>query len=286
MELIKELIEAAKVSRKSAASVYHRDYERTKNKAYRKYDPRKHKSTEEEEVSDSELDGAEEQVEEGAWDFIKGAAGYAGGQVKQAVGNAVQAGQTQSAMADLTKKIGQLAQALATYDKLKPAQAPQQQAKPQQQQVNPARQRNPQDRQPGKPSDAVPAAFRSTEKPRIRNGEFVFSAYLQQHEGDFISEGAWDFIKGAAGYAGGQVKQAVGNAVQAGQTASNNADYQKAVATSKQLIGEIVGLIRKVGNAKQVLGQIFGQSQLNPQMQQRITKLISQKLQQTSVQQQ
>lgn len=289
MELIKELIEAAKVSRKSAASVYHRDYERTKNKAYRKYDPRKHKSTEEEEVSDSELEGAEEQVEEGAWDFIKGAAGYAGGQVKQAVGNAVQAGQTQSAMADLTKKIGQLAQALATYDKLKPAQAPQQQqqAKPQQQQqVNQARQRNPQDRQPGKPSDAVPAAFRATEKPRIRNGEFVFSAYLQQHDGDFISEGAWDFIKGAAGYAGGQVKQAVGNAVQAGQTASNNADYQKAVTASKQLIGEIVGLIRKVGNAKQVLGQIFSQSQLNPQMQQRITKLISQKLQQTSVQQQ
>ena len=286
MELIKELIEAAKVSRKSAASVYHRDYERTKNKAYRKYDPRKHKSTEEEEVSDAELDGAEDQIEEGAWDFVKGAAGYAGGKVKQAVGNAVQAGQTQSAMADLTKKIGQLAQALATYDKLKPAQAPQQQQAKPRQQVNPARQRNPQNQQPGKPSDAVPAAFRTTEKPRIRNGEFVFSAYLQQHDGDFISEGAWDFIKGAAGYAGGQVKQAVGNAVQAGQTASNTADFQKAVAASKQLIGEIVGLIRKVGNAKQVLGQIFGQSQLNPQMQQRITKLISQKLQQTSVQQQ
>lgn len=162
MELIKELIEAAKVSRKSATSVYHRDYERTKNKAYRKYDPPNHASAEDEEASDLELEGDEVQVE----------------------------------------------------------------------------------------------------------------------------EGAWDFIKGAAGYAGGQVKQAVGNAVQAGQTASNNADYQKAVATSKQLIGEIVGMIRKVGNEKQVLGQIFSQSQLNPQMQQRITKLISQKLQQTSVQQQ
>lgn len=284
MDLIKELVEATKVSRKAAASVYHRDYERTKNKPYRKYDPAEHKkSTEEEEVSDAELDAAEKTVEEGMWDFVKGAAGHVGNSIKQSVGNAVQAGQRSSALGDLTKKIGQLAQALAVIDKLKPAQQPQQQqARP-----APARQRNPQDQRPqGKPSDAVPSAFRTSEKPRIRNGEFVFSSYLQQHEGEFMSEGVWDFVKGMSGHAGNSVKQSVGNAVQAGQTASNNADYQKAVASTKQLLGEIVQLIRKVGNAKQALGQIFSQSQLNPQVQRRITKLISQKLQQTSVQQQ
>ena len=207
MELMQELIEATRVSKKTAAAVYHRDYERTKNKPYRKYDPADHKKSTEEEEESIDVDDdqpvhegakntlsriakrsvgkinkglskiaksqgrddmpndtlrdkqtvnnavkkmssgqAEEavknirhwqknnnRVDEGAWDFIKGAAHHVGNNVKQAVGNAVQAGQTQSAMADLTKKIGQLAQALATYDKLKPAQAPQQQqAKPQQ----------------------------------------------------------------------------------------------------------------------------------------------------------
>jgi hypothetical protein len=47
MELLKEMLtitEAKKVPLKKAArSVYHRDYEKTKNRSYRKYDPRKHK---------------------------------------------------------------------------------------------------------------------------------------------------------------------------------------------------------------------------------------------------
>lgn len=47
MALLKEMMqleEAKKPSLKKAAkSVYHRDYMKTKNKPYRKYDPRKHK---------------------------------------------------------------------------------------------------------------------------------------------------------------------------------------------------------------------------------------------------
>lgn len=45
MQLLKEMLmmEAKKVPLKKAAkSVYHRDYLRTKNKPYRKYDPKKH----------------------------------------------------------------------------------------------------------------------------------------------------------------------------------------------------------------------------------------------------
>ena len=280
MELIQELVEAARVSRKAAASVYHRDYERTKHKSYRKYDPRKHKkATEEEEVSDDELNAAESQVEEGAWDFVKGVAGHVGGKVKQAVGNAVQAGQTASLQGDLAKKIEQLGQVLAVYDKLKSTQQPQQQQP--QQKANPARQRNPQDKQPvGKPSDAVPAAFRATTKPRIRNGEFVFSSFLMQTDGEFISEGVWDFIKGAAGHVGGQAKQAVGNAVQAGQNASNAADYQKAVASAKQLAGDIAAILVKLGNPRQALEQVFSKTTMNPQMQQRISRIVNTRLQQ------
>ncbi len=81
MELMQELIEATRVSKKAASSVYHRDYERTKNKPYRKYDPADHKkSTEEEEVADDET-----AVEEGAWDFVKGAGQAAGKQLQSKI---------------------------------------------------------------------------------------------------------------------------------------------------------------------------------------------------------
>lgn len=61
MELLKELMVIAESStkkkkpiKKAAKAVYHRDYEKTKNKKYRKYDPATH-------------------VEEGIMDYIKGA---------------------------------------------------------------------------------------------------------------------------------------------------------------------------------------------------------------------
>jgi len=45
LELLSEIMtEAGKVPlRKAARSVYHRDYLKTKNRPYRKYDPKKHK---------------------------------------------------------------------------------------------------------------------------------------------------------------------------------------------------------------------------------------------------
>ncbi len=43
MEFLRELLEEGKKKKKplkaAAKSVYHRDYEKTKNKPYRKYDP-------------------------------------------------------------------------------------------------------------------------------------------------------------------------------------------------------------------------------------------------------
>lgn len=52
MQLLRELLQLdekaeakkkKKVNRNAAASVYHRDYVKTKNKPYRKYDPSEHK---------------------------------------------------------------------------------------------------------------------------------------------------------------------------------------------------------------------------------------------------
>ena len=101
-----------------------------------------------------------------------------------------------------------------------------------------------------------------------------------QTDGEFISEGVWDFIKGAAGHVGGQAKQAVGNAVQAGQNASNAADYQKAVASAKQLAGDIAAILVKLGNPRQALEQVFSKTTMNPQMQQRISRIVNTRLQQ------
>lgn len=50
MALLKEMMEIIEEKKmplkKAARSVYHRDYLKTKNKPYRKYDPRKRKDTE------------------------------------------------------------------------------------------------------------------------------------------------------------------------------------------------------------------------------------------------
>lgn len=275
MELMQELIEAARVSKRSAASVYHRDYERTKNKPYRKYDPKDHKrtSTEEEEVSD-EIDA----VKEGAWDFVKGAASHVGNSVKQSIGNAVQAGQTQSSLGNINKSVATLAKLLAVYDQLKtnhqtPTQPTNQQ--PQFDQQSNTAQSKPAPATQSKPVSATPAAFRTTTKPRIRNGEFVFSSYLQQHDGDFISEGAWDFLKGAAGHVGNTVKQAVSNTVQAGQDASATADFKNTVQQAKQTIQTIAKAIGSLGEqGMTAFKQALLNSGMNPMMQQRIYKLV------------
>jgi hypothetical protein len=50
MALLKEMLDLTEAKKaplkKAARSVYHRDYLKTKNKPYRKYDPRKHKESE------------------------------------------------------------------------------------------------------------------------------------------------------------------------------------------------------------------------------------------------
>lgn len=369
MELMKELIEAAKVSRSAAHAVYHRDYIRTKKKPYRKYDPRKHAAEEEESsdmvcvyfdstgagrspepvagpfsradakawIEENEVDGdndyfidvahddiqeahgyakaprlgpkrdwdaehdkrrqkalddkpdlpgnqkwnvtekgvrkpvyvgtskAEAQtfvdkqsdkskytitgvstpVREGAFDFIKGAAQHVGNTVKQGVQNTVTAGKRASKVGDLSKEIAQLANALATYDKLKPAApAPQQAAQQPQQQEPP--------RRPTETPGSAPAAFRTTTKPKARMGqhglEMQFSSYLQFADNDdLVTEGAWDFIKGAAGHVGNAVATGVKDTVAAGTTASNAADLTQATTAAKQSVVNVIRLLRDIG---------------------------------------
>lgn len=226
MELMQELMEKSKVSRKAASAVYHRDYLKTKKKPYRKYDPSDRKKT-------------NEGLEEGMFDFVKGAAQHVGNQVKQGVQNTIAAGQQASMEGQLSKLVDQLYKSLITYNKLK-KQSPQhqqQQAAPQQAAPQQA------------PQQATPAAFRTTQKPRAVMGkyghEFQFSSYLQMLDNnDFITEGVWDFMKGV----GGHMKQGVQQVVQAGKDASTSADLSAAQQQATQTIQQIIAVLQKMGN--------------------------------------
>lgn len=234
MELMQELMEKSKVSRKAASAVYHRDYIKTKKKPYRKYDP-KNKPTNE----------GVEGVDEGVFDFVKGAAQHVGQQVKAGVQNTVAAGQQASMSGQLTKLVAQLYQSISAYNKLKKATGPQQQQQaPQQQQQAPQQQA---------PQQATPAAFRTTQKPRAVMGkhgaELQFSSYLQTLDNDdLITEGVWDFMKGVGGHVAQSMKQGVQSTVQAGQAASSAADLATAEKNAKQSIMMIVQLLQKMGS--------------------------------------
>lgn len=234
MDLMKELIEESKITRKAAKAVYHRDYLKTKKKPYRKYDP-KSRTQKNESV----------EVDEGIMDFVKGAAGHVGNQIKQGVQSTVAAGQQASMSGELSKLVATLFQSLTTYTKLKKAGP--QQAAPQAQQ---APQQAPQ-QQPAAQS-AAPAAFKPTQKPKTVPGkfgpEYQFSSFLQDIDNeDFITEGVWDFVKGAAGHVGNQVKQGVQSTVAAGQEASQTADLASAQKTAVQTIAGVIQLLQKIG---------------------------------------
>lgn len=184
-------------------------------------------------------------VTEGIMDFVKGAAGHVGNQIKQGVQSTVAAGQQASMAGELSKLVATLFQSLTTYTKLKKAGP--QQAAPQQQ----AQQQAPQQQQPAAQS-AAPAAFKPTQKPKTVPGkfgpEYQFSSFLQTLDNeDFITEGVWDFVKGAAGHVGNQVKQGVQQTVAAGQEASQTADLASAQKTAVQTIAGVIQLLQKIG---------------------------------------
>lgn len=196
---------------------------------------------------------------EGVFDFAIGAGKHVGDKIKQGLDNTVAAGKAASAQGDLTRNLQSLAKLLVTYDKLKPAQPrvepvdAEQQAAPEQPAVQPE-----QDRNIGGTVDA----FRTTTKPRTRVGgkygpEHVFSSYLQTLDSeDFLSEGVWDFIKGAGKHAAGAIGQATRGAVDAGKQASTGADLERTKAEAQQLVKQIVQQLGGLGpQAGQMLAQ-------------------------------
>lgn len=133
-------------------------------------------------------------VTEGPLDFIRGASKATGQKMAQGakqVGQriaqsapvqagreVVQAGRTASSVADLQRLVMQFAEMLKTYDQLNPrAQAEQpQQAQPQQAQTE---------------------------------GQLTLSAFLEQTHGSEITEGVWDFVKGAGTAIGGKIRDRI-----------------------------------------------------------------------------
>ena len=190
-------------------------------------------------------------LNEGPLDFIRGAGAEVGNKIRNSgVGRAAtdiyQAGKTASGNADfeaLLKKFTATAVQVARNDvdgtsaQRAPApaqQAPAQQAPAQRVPVNKTRQRNIDNRR------AQASAVRS------RRPMESFDTFLQQSFAQELNEGAWDFIKGAAGegarklinkYAGGQ--STLRDIYQAGERASSAANYSKYEAQLNALADEI-----------------------------------------------
>ena len=135
-------------------------------------------------------------VTEGPLDFIRGASKATGQKMAQGakqVGQriaqsapvqagreVVQAGRTASAVADLQRLVLQFAEMLKTYDQLNPRQ----QAEPQ---------------QAAQPQQAQPQT----------EGQLTLSAFLEQTHGSEITEGVWDFVKGAGAAVGGKIRDRI-----------------------------------------------------------------------------
>ena len=101
-DLLKEGKKPLKL-KKAAKSVYHRDYERTKDKPYRKYHPKQH-------------------TNEGMWDYIKGAGQETANkarQLAQPIRDIHAAGQQASARNELKETTAKLVRAIQKYRKIK-----------------------------------------------------------------------------------------------------------------------------------------------------------------------
>jgi len=215
----------------------------------------------------------ESTLKEGPFDFLRGAGAEAGRRVGGAVANAgravagsvnnvVQAGAAASAQADLEKAIASLA-ALLT----KANGTPQQQAHQQ-----PAAQPPAQEPQ-GNPSDAVPAAFRRTSKPKGVAGkdghdfQWTFNSYMQAIHGEQLDEGIWDFVKGAGKAVGAGIRDKINqyaerpsvfkDIYQKGLEASQQGDANKAAQAK-------VALQKQIQSATQQVQQLA--SKVSPQV--------------------
>lgn len=254
-------------------------------------------------------------LQEAPLDFVRGAASSIG----QAVGrtapvrgirNVIGAGQAASQAADarrnLQKLVTQFVQQAHLVLKQTPPQA--QPATPQPAPQQPAQQPQPQQRprQPA-PGSAVPAAFRTTQKPKYvstpHGPSLQFSSFLAEPTGEQLDEAWRDFIKGASKQAaqdvsartnaywksvlgnkvGGLVRNAAGvagNALQAGANASIEADTARALEDQRlayermnKLAVQIKQLVNNNPQLWQLVVQTIQQSHKNP-ADPRVTQVI------------
>lgn len=161
-----------------------------------------------------------QRLNEGPFDFIRGAAGEVGRKVSnsapvRAARDVVQAGRSASAAAELEKEIfalakllGPVAQPQARVEPTMDAPAQQQQA-PQQPRQRPSQ--TTQQRSPSTQTSQHPSPFRTTTKPKGSVGplgkddfRWTFDSYMRATYGEPLAEGAMDFIRGAGAAAKGK----------------------------------------------------------------------------------
>lgn len=247
-------------------------------------------------------------LQEAPLDFIRGAAGSIG----QAVGrtapvrgirNVIGAGQAASQAADARRNLQNLTRQFVQQAHMVLKQMPQQAQpavaqQPQPQQPVQRQQPQPQQRPQQPPSSMVPAAFRTTQKPKYvstpHGPSLQFSSFLAEPTGEQLDEAWRDFIKGASKQAaqdvsartnaywksvlgnkvGGLVRSAAGvagNALQAGANASIEADTARALEDQRlahermnKLAVQIKQLVNNNPQLWQLVVQTIQQSHKNP----------------------
>lgn len=310
--LLKELAEQAKVSTSTAASVYHRDYERTKNKPYRKYDATKH-AEENEEASnlDNEevcvyykkpgsdqhevIAGPFTRAQAIAWCkdhndeitdtselFIESVVGEgmwtftkgALGHVAGSVKQGISNTIDAGRQSSLMGNISKLIKDIAKNLSIK-------------QQMETGRSEQPQPKQEPTMStrpDGTPAAFKTDDSAKFVAGshgpEYQFSAYLIQTDAQFMTEGVIDFIKGMGSHVGHSISQGINNTIQAG----HQSELDNANTSITNDVQELILLLQKLGpSASKQLPELVSANVSDPNQRAQIVNIITSSAKQWNV---
>lgn len=204
-----------------------------------------------------------QQLHEGPFDFLGGAAKHVGQQITQGVSNTLDAGKKSSRIADLQRAVAALSSSVDQYVTNK------RQYDDAVAYANGQQQQNQQSENPAAPSaqaqQATPAAQQQTQQPQTTSNPMVtkkpkyklnvdgsrhiqFDSYLQSIDNkDFITEGVWDFIKGAGTHAAKAIAEPIRQTVQAGKVASFKAEYEKAAVQVKASKDKVLDLMAALG---------------------------------------
>lgn len=157
-----------------------------------------------------------QKLNEGPWDFMRGAGAAAGQKIAQsgvsrAVGDVVNAGKQASAAGNFQKALSRFAELLSELEKLRPSGERTQQQEPTAEPPQVPPKQNQQSIPANTPG--VAQAFRSERKPRGVAGkysmEYTFNSFLQDTHGEQINEGVWDFVKGAGAAVAGKMRDKI-----------------------------------------------------------------------------